>query len=76
MKKINYISSKMCVRKNLVPMIKNDKKHSTVRVHCHYTGKYKRTAHNVWNLRYDPPKETAIVFHNGSNCDYNFISMS
>ena len=37
----------MYARKNLVPMKKNDKKHYTVRVHCHCTGKYKGAAHNV-----------------------------
>ena len=33
-------------------MIKNHK----VRDHCHYTGKYRGTAHNICNLRYKVPK--------------------
>ena len=43
-------------------MIKNHK----VRDHCHYTGKYRGTAHNICNLRYKVPKEIPVVFHNGS----------
>ena len=43
----------------------NDKK---VRDHCHYTGKYRGAA---W--RYKIPKETPVVFHNGSTYDYHFI---
>ena len=48
-------------------------KYHKVRDHCHYTGKYRRTAHNVCNLRYKTPKEIPIVFHNGSTYDYHFI---
>ena len=51
----------------------NDKKNYKVRDHCHYTGKYKGTAHNICNLRYKVPKEIPIVFHNGSTYDYHFI---
>ena len=36
-------------------------------------GKFRGTAHNVWNLRYKTPKEIPLVFHNGSTCDYHFI---
>ena len=52
---------------------KSDKKHHKVRDHCHYTGKYRRAAHNICNLRYKIPKEIPIVFHNGSTYDYHFI---
>ena len=52
---------------------KNDKKHNQVRDHCHYTGKYRRAAHNICNLRYKVPKEIPVVFHNGSTYDYHFI---
>ena len=52
---------------------KNDKKHHKVRDHCHYTGKYRRAAHNICNLRYKVPKEIPVVFHNGSAYDYHFI---
>ena len=51
----------------------NDKKNYKVRDHCHYTGKYRGTAHNIYNLRYKVPKEIPIVFHNGSTYDYHFI---
>ena len=35
-----------------------------VRDHCHYTGKYRGTAHNICNLRYKPPREIPVVFPN------------
>ena len=44
-----------------------------VRDHCHYTGKYKRAAHSICNLRYRIPKEIPVVFHNGSTYDHHFI---
>ena len=37
-----------------------------VRDHCHFTGKYRETAHDIFNLRYKTPKEILVVFHNGS----------
>ena len=49
------------------------KKHHKVRDHCPYTGKYRGAAHNICNLRYKVPKETPLVFHNGSTYDYYFI---
>ena len=52
---------------------KSDKKHHKVRDHCHYTGKYRGAAQNIYNLRYKIPKEIPIVFHNGSTYDYHFI---
>ena len=51
----------------------SDKKHHKVKDHCHYTGKYRGTAHNICNLRYKIPKEIPIVFHNGFTYDYHFI---
>ena len=51
----------------------NDKKNYKVRYNCHYSGKYRGAAHNMCNLRCKIPKETPIVFHNGSTYDYHFI---
>ena len=50
-----------------------DEKNYKVRDHCHYTGKYRGTAHNMCNLKYKIPKEIPVVFHNGSTYDYHFI---
>ena len=44
-----------------------------VRGHCHYTGKYRRAAHSICNLRSKVVKEIPVVFHNGSSYDYHFI---
>ena len=51
----------------------NDEKNYKVRDHCHYTGIYRGTAHNICNLRYKVPKEIPIVFDNGSTYGYHFI---
>ena len=44
-----------------------------VKDHCHFTGKYRRAAHNMCNLRYKIPKNIPVIFHNGSTYDYHFI---
>ena len=44
-----------------------------VRHHCHYSGKYRGSSQNESNLRYKTPKETLVVFHNGSKYDCHFI---
>ena len=44
-----------------------------VRDHCHYTGKYRETAHSIFNLNYKTSKEIPVVFHNGSTYDYHLI---
>ena len=51
----------------------SNKKYHKVRVHCHYTGKYRGAAHDICNLRYKIPKEILVVLHNGSTCNYQFI---
>ena len=50
-----------------------DKKYLKIRFHCHYTGEYRGAAHSICDLNYSMPKRIPIVFHNGSNYDYNFI---
>ena len=56
---------------------KNDniafKLYHKVRDHCHYTRKFKGTAHSICNLRCKTPKEIPVVFHNGSTYDYHFL---
>ena len=58
-------------------MDKNNKKefklNQKARDHCHYTGKYRRAAHSICNLRYKIPKEISVVFHNGFTYDDQFI---
>ena len=50
-----------------------NKEYFKVKDHCHYTGKYRGAAHNIFNPRYKTPKEIPVVFHNGSTYDYHFI---
>ena len=49
------------------------KKHRKVRDHDHYTGKYCGAAHSICNLRYSTQKDIPVLFHNGSNYDFNLI---
>ena len=51
----------------------DNKKHSKVRDHCHYSGKYRGVAHDICNLKYKTPKEIPVAFHNGSTYNYHFI---
>ena len=51
----------------------NNETYHKVRDHCHYTGKYIGAAHDIYNLRYEIPKEIPVVFHNCSTYDYHFI---
>ena len=39
----------------------------------HYTGECKGAAHSIYNLRYTISNKIIVIFHNGSNYDYQFI---
>ena len=61
-------------KENICYICKNDLNNDTkVRVHCHFTGKYRGAAHNACNLRCKIPKNIPVIFHNGSTYDYHFI---
>ena len=51
----------------------SNKKYHKVKDHYHFTGKYRGAAHDICNLRYKIPKESPLVFHNGSTYDYHLI---
>ena len=51
----------------------DNKNYFKVNDHCHFTGIYRGTAHDICNLRYKTPKEIPIVFFDASTCDYHFI---
>ena len=40
----------------------NDKNYRKVRDHCHFTGKYRGTAHSIYNLTVNVPNEITVVF--------------
>ena len=50
-----------------------NKNYSKVRDHDHYTGKYRGTAHSICNINYSAQVDIPVVFHNGSNYDFNLI---
>ena len=69
--KVCYICEKeFCTDKNNE---KEFKSYHKVRDHCHYTGKYRGSAHSICNLNYKIPKDFPVVFHNGSTYYYHFI---
>ena len=47
----------------------DSKKGPKVRDHCHYTGRYRGTAHRNCNLMYRIPSYIPVVFHNLSDYD-------
>ena len=49
------------------------KRNKKVRDHDHYTGKYGGAAHSICNFRYSTQKDRPVLFHNGSNYDFNLI---
>ena len=49
------------------------KKHRKVRDHDHYTGKYRGAAHSICNLHYSAQKDIPVLFHNGTNYNFNLI---
>ena len=54
-------------------MMKKINTRKKVRDHCDYAGKYRDAAHRICNLMYNTPRETPVIFHNGSSYDYHFI---
>ena len=50
-----------------------DKKYCKVCDRCHYTGEYRGSAHNIFNLKFSILKEITMIFHNGSSYDCHFI---
>ena len=60
-------------KKNFEDKYADDKKYCQVGDHCHYTGKYRGTAHSIYILKCKVPREISVFFHNGSNYDYYFI---
>ena len=47
----------------------NDDKDFKVRDNCHFTGRYRGSAHNSCNLKYKKLNFTPVVFHNLSGYD-------
>ena len=54
-------------------MFINDQTYVKIRDHCHFTFKYRGTAHSICNLRFNVPSKIHIDFYDVSNCDYFII---
>ena len=65
----NYITT---MKERTLKKISNSINYWKVRYHCHYTCKYRGTAH-ICNLKFHVHNEIPVVFHNGSHYDYHFI---
>ena len=63
-----YICGKTLLKKS--DKYKNFQK---VREHCHFTSKYRGTAHSICNLRFNMPNKILAVFHSGLNYNYHLI---
>ena len=75
-KKLNsYQDAKLCYScgKRILKKLAKSENCWKVRDHCHYTGKYRGLKYSICNLRFNVPNEIPVVFHNGSNYDYQFI---
>ena len=75
---MSYEEQKVChICKKGFCYDKNEKNkfklYQKIRDHCHYTGKFRGTAHNICNLRYKVQREIPVIIHNGSKYDYHFI---
>ena len=55
----------------MMKIIKTEKK---VKDHCHYTGKFRGTAHSICNLRYKVPDNIPTITHNASYDTYFIIN--
>ena len=78
MKKLSLMKSKKNVtyaKKGFVKIKikKKFKLYQKIRDYCHYTGKFRRAAHSICNLRYKVSKEIPVVIYSGSTYDYHFI---
>ena len=62
-----------CICKNEFDTDDDHKKLYKVRDPCHYTGKFRGTAYDIWNFRYKTTREIPVVFHNGYTNYYHFI---
>ena len=51
-----------------------DKKYRKLRDYCHYAEEYRGVVNSICNLKCSVRKKISIVFHNGSNYDYHFIT--
>ena len=60
-------------KENLKINIWKMKKYCRVRDHCNFTAEYTAALHRICDLKYSVSKKFFAAFHNGSNCDYNFI---
>ena len=72
----SYENAKICsnCKEKFENKYLKDKKYRKVRDHCHYTREYRGAAHSKCNLKHHVHKKIPIVFDNGSNYDYHFIT--
>ena len=70
----NHKNQKVCYMCNKkFSAYDEDKNYYKVKNYCKFTGKYQGSCHKICRSKYSSLKEIAILFHNGSTCDYHFI---
>ena len=50
-----------------------DKNGHKIKDYCHYKGEYRGVASSICILKYNVLEKNTIVFHSGSNYDYQYI---
>ena len=62
--KVRYVCGNRIVR---------NRQNQKVRNYYRHTDKYRCAAHSIYILKFNPPNEIPLVFHNSSNYDYYYI---
>ena len=75
-----YNKQKICYTcKEKLCLDKDDKKYinrKKVKDNCHNTGKFRRPAHSICDLKYKVPKEIPIIVHNASYNTHFILNQS
>ena len=69
----SHQDAKACCICGILQKLPKNKNYRKVRDHWHYTDKFRGAVHGICKLKFIVPNEIPVVFHDGSNCDYNFI---
>ena len=59
--------------KRILQKLAKNKNYRKIRDHCNCTDKYGGAAHSTCILEFNIPNEISVVFHNGSNYDYEIL---
>ena len=60
----SHTDAKLCYicGKRILKYLSKNINYWKVRDHCHYTGRYRCTAHSICNLKFNEPNEVPVIF--------------